>query len=82
MIALQRRVRAELPAITTPVLLLAGGRDDTVSPAAATAIEAALGSTVKSHRFERSGHILTEGADASAVVERIASFFDQHALGR
>jgi carboxylesterase len=82
MIALQRRVRGELPAITAPVLVLAGGRDDTVSPAAATAIEAALGSTVKSHRFERSGHILTEGADAPAVVETVASFFDEHATAR
>jgi carboxylesterase len=79
MIALQRRVRAELPAITAPVLVLAGGRDDTVSPASATTIEAALGSTVKSQRFERSGHILTEGADAPAVVETVASFFDEHA---
>jgi carboxylesterase len=79
MLALQRRVRAELPAITTPVLLVDGGRDDTISPAASPAIETALGSAVKSHRrFERSGHILTEGVDAPAVIDAVADFFDAH----
>ncbi|MET0152902.1 MAG: alpha/beta fold hydrolase [Candidatus Binatia bacterium] len=83
MLALQRRVRAELPAITAPVLVVDGGRDDTVSPAAATAIEIALGSTVKSRqRFERSGHILTEGVDAVSVVEAVADFFDEHTAAR
>jgi carboxylesterase len=83
MIALQRRVRAELPAITTPVLLVDGGRDDTISPAASPAIEAALGSVVKSHRrFERSGHILTEDVDAPSVIDAVADFFDAHVAGR
>ncbi len=83
MIALQRRVRVELPAIKAPVLVVDGGRDDTVSPAAATAIEARLGSAVKPRRrFERSGHILTEGADAGTVVEAVADFFDRQAVAR
>jgi carboxylesterase len=83
MIALQRRVRAELPAITAPVLVVDGGRDDTVSPAAGALIEAELGSTVKSRRkFERSGHILTEGVDAVSVVEAVADFFDEHTASR
>jgi carboxylesterase len=83
MLVLQRRVRAELPAITTPVLLVDGGRDDTISPAASPAIEAALGSAVKSHRrFERSGHILTEGVDAPAVIDAVADFFNAHVAAR
>jgi carboxylesterase len=83
MISLQRRVRAELPAITTPTLLVDGGRDDTVSLAAATAIQAALGSAVKSHRrWDESGHILTEGNDAPALIAEIADFFDAHVAAR
>jgi carboxylesterase len=83
MLALQRRVRTELPAITAPVLLVDGGRDDTVSPTAASAIETALGSTVKTRRsFERSGHILTEGADAASVVDAVVDFFDEHTAVR
>jgi carboxylesterase len=79
MIRLQQRVRAELPFIRTPVLILQGGRDDTVSPSAAAAIEAALGSPIKALvRFAQSGHILTEDADAPQVLDVIEQFFTAH----
>ena len=76
MIALQRRVRAELAEITTPTLILEGGRDDTVSARSATTVEAALGSPVKSRIcFAKSGHILTEDVEAPAVLDAIETFF-------
>ena len=79
MIRLQRRVRAELPSIRTPALILQGGRDDTVSPGAAATIEAALGSPIKAlMRFAQSGHILTEDIEAAQVLEAIEQFFTAH----
>lgn len=76
MIDLQRLVRAELPAITVPALILEGGLDTTVSPTSAPAIEAGLGSALKRRlRFAASGHILTEDQEAPAVVDAVASFF-------
>ena len=79
MIRLQRRVRAELPSIRTAALILQGGRDDTVSPSAAAAIEAALGSPIKAlMRFAQSGHILTEDTEAAQVLEAIEQFFTAH----
>ncbi len=56
MIDLQRTVRSELGEITTPVLVLEGGRDETVAPRAPSMLEAGLGSSRKTRiRFERSG---------------------------
>jgi carboxylesterase len=83
MIALQRRVRSELPEITSPTLIVEGGRDDTVSSSSARAVETALGSTVKSRiRFEASGHILTEDVDARAVLDAVGRFFATHTVSR
>jgi carboxylesterase len=76
MIALQRRVRTELPDITAPALIIEGGLDDTVSQKAGAAIESALGSSIKSRiRFPLSGHIVTEDVEANAVITAIESFF-------
>jgi len=80
MLALQTRVRSELPRITVPVLVLEGGLDDTISPRAAADVEAALGSAIKSRvRFPRSGHVMTEDVDCELVVDRIERFFAEHA---
>jgi carboxylesterase len=79
MIGLQRLVRAELPLIRTPALVLQGGRDDTVSSGAGAAIETALGSPIKAlMRFEQSGHILTEDSDAAQVLRALERFFTAH----
>jgi carboxylesterase len=79
MIALQRLVRRELPSTRTPALILQGGRDETVSPGAAEAIEAALGSPIKALlRFPQSGHILTEDVDAPRVIDAVTDFFESH----
>jgi carboxylesterase len=76
MIALQRRVRSELPEITTPTLIIEGGLDDTVAQMAGAATESALGSPIKARiRFPMSGHIVTEDVEANAVITAIESFF-------
>ena len=83
MIALQRRVRSELPEITTPTLIIEGGLDHTVSQKAGRAIESALGSPIKSRiRFPLSAHILTEDVEANAVIAAIESFFAAILAGR
>jgi len=79
MIELQRVVRAELSQITTPALVLDGALDETIAPGAAAEIEAALGSPTKRRMsFARSGHIMTEDADAPDVLAAVESFLSDH----
>ncbi|MGH7898799.1 MAG: alpha/beta hydrolase [Candidatus Binatia bacterium] len=76
MVELQRRVRAELPSITVPTLIVEGGRDGTLAVTSASSVEAGLGSALKRRvRFAESGHIVTEGDGADAVIDEVASFF-------
>lgn len=80
MVDLQRKVRSELGEITTPVLILEGGRDDTVASGSASIIESRLGSSSKRRIcFEHSGHILTEDVEAAAVLDAVERFFAAHA---
>jgi len=80
MVDLQRIVAGELGNITTPVVLAEGGRDETVSPRSAAMIESRLGSRVKTRfRFPSSGHILTEDAEAPAIVDAVERFLARHA---
>lgn len=76
MLDLQRRVRAELAEIRTPVLLAEGGRDETVASHAVAAIEGALASARKTRLvFPQSGHILTEDVEREALLDAIERFF-------
>ena len=76
MIRLQQRVRAELPRIQAPAVILDGGRDLTVSAGAAAVVESGLASPIKHRlRFSASGHILTEDVDAAAVIAAVERFF-------
>jgi carboxylesterase len=80
MLDLQRVVARELGGISTPVLLVEGGRDDTVSRRSAATIESRIGSPVKRRiRFARSGHILTEDVEAQAVIDAVEGFLARHA---
>ncbi|MBI2962442.1 MAG: alpha/beta fold hydrolase [Deltaproteobacteria bacterium] len=82
LIELQRTVRSELAEITTPVLILEGGRDQTVAPRAPSMVEAGLASSTKVRiRFARSGHILTEDVEAAAVLDAVERFFAAQAAG-
>ena len=76
LVQLQRIVRAELPAIHTPTLILEGALDLTVAPGTGQALELALGAPVKRRRiFDDGRHVLTEGACAPAVLAEVESFF-------
>ncbi len=78
MVELQRRVRSELAAIRAPALLCEGGQDPTTSPRAFDVIASGLGSTiVRRRRFEKSGHILPLDEEGPAVVDAVASFFEE-----
>jgi carboxylesterase len=82
MVELQRVVRTELPLVTAPALVLAGDIDETIAPTAAEEVERALGSPSKMRlTFARTGHIMTEDADASAVLAAVEDFLDAH-VGR
>jgi len=80
LVRLQRTVRAELSEIRVPTLILEGGEDLTVAVGTGEVIERALGATVKRRLlYPTSFHILTEGDNASAVVNEIAAFFADRA---
>jgi carboxylesterase len=79
MIDLQRVVAGELAGISAPVLLVEGGRDETVSLRSAAVIESRLGSPVKTRlRFANSGHILTEDVEVRAILDAVERFFARH----
>jgi carboxylesterase len=80
LVKLQRIVRAELPEIHVPTLILEGKLDRTVAPGTGEAIERALGAPVKRRRiFDDGRHVLTEGACASAVLDEVERFFSERA---
>jgi esterase/lipase len=75
-------VGTELPLVTAPALVLAGDADETIAPTAAEEVERALGSAVKQRlTFGRAGHIMTEDADAGAVLDAIEHFLDENLRG-
>ncbi len=75
MLDLQRRVKAEIPAIRTPVLLAEGGRDETVAGRAIVWIESAIGSVRRSRLvLPNSGHILTEDVEKDTLFEAVSRF--------
>jgi esterase/lipase len=79
MIELQRVVTTELPLVVAPALVLAGDLDETIAPNAAEDVERALGSTTKRRlTFPRTGHIMTEDADAPAVLAAVEGFLEDH----
>lgn len=76
LVKLQRTVRAELPEIQVPTLILEGGEDLTVALGTGAVIETALGAPVKRLRlFPTSFHILTEGENVGEVLGEIETFF-------
>jgi carboxylesterase len=82
MIDLQRRVRSELGEIAAPALVVEDALDTTVAAGAPAEVEARLGSRVKRLvRFERSGHIVTEDADAPDVLAAVEAFLAEHVDG-
>jgi carboxylesterase len=75
LLRLQATVRAELPRVLQPVLLL-HGRDDHSAPLAnLELLRRELGSrAVEAHVLERSWHVVTVDHDRDEVVRRTATF--------
>ena len=80
LVKLQRTVRAELPEIHVPTLILEGALDRTVAAGTGEIIERALGAPVKRRRiFDDGHHVLTEGTCAAAVLDEVERFFSERA---
>ena len=75
---LQRSVRALLPRITQPALVLHGRLDRTCPLENVAILESELGSRrIVSRVFERSAHILTVDAERDDVAAEVLRFVDQ-----
>jgi len=76
---LGRQVRAELPGVFRPLLVLQGGRDSVVDPVNAGQIIAAVNSPVRALRiFPRSGHGLSVDVDRQEVAELGGFWLERH----
>ena len=76
MLDLQSIVRSELGAISAPVMLAEGGRDETVAERSGSVIVSSLGSIRKTKLvFAQSGHIMTEDVEKEAVLGAVERFF-------
>lgn len=78
-VALIRRVRVEIPRITTPTLIIQSRRDAIVDPLGAIWLHEHLG-TPEEHRklvwFDRSDHLLAIDVDRDAVIREVLEFLD------
>ncbi len=73
-------MRAGLPNITAPTLLMHSRNDDGVSPESMPKIYQYLGSEDKHMQwFENSGHVLTRDAERENVFQAAAEFVEKHA---
>jgi carboxylesterase len=77
------RVRAELPMVRQPVLVLQGGRDRTVDPRNAGDIARGLvcSREVEVGLYPRSGHAMSVDVDREEIERRISDWFERHARG-
>ena len=76
---LQRRVRARLHQVTSPLLVAHGAHDRTASPADAEEILSGVGSQVReSLLLSDSGHVVTVDHDAPELAAAIVRFFQTH----
>jgi carboxylesterase len=72
-------VRAALPHVRSPTLLLHSRTDHVVAPENMDLIYQAIGSTRKEKVWlERGDHIITEDADREQVFKRVATFLAAH----
>ena len=75
---LMREMRASLPKVKVPALLIHSKDDDSVPPENMPKIYNALGSTEKEMKFvQGSTHVITEDGDRELVFEMTAEFIEQ-----
>jgi carboxylesterase len=76
---LMQVVRAELPRIDTPALIMHARRDHTAPYACSEPLARELGSSTVKHRpLERSYHLITIDVERDAVASAVAEFFEEH----
>jgi carboxylesterase len=80
LLALQRRVRAELPAITQPALVIHGALDRTCPASNVDLIAQALGTPPRTLILPRSAHVVTVDRERDRVLTAVAEFVTE--LGR
>ncbi|HVI52379.1 MAG TPA: alpha/beta fold hydrolase [Candidatus Sulfotelmatobacter sp.] len=68
-------VKAEMPAITTPAIILHAAEDDVASRKNADYCEAHLGGPKKKVLFHESYHIITVDRERNEVVRQLADYF-------
>ena len=75
-------VRAELPQVRAPVLVMHGGRDRTIDPDNAREIERRLVCSAEVRRllFPRSGHGMSVDVDREQINAAVLSWFDSHSI--
>lgn len=77
LVALRRVVRAALPAIRQPVLILHGRHDRTCPLESAEVARREIGSTMVRYRIlEHSAHVITVDAEKDQVADEVAGFVD------
>jgi carboxylesterase len=77
LLRLQRLVRAELPAVRQPALIIHGALDRTCPPAAAAALERRLGAgRRRTLILPESGHVVTVDRERTQVAVAVSEFMD------
>jgi carboxylesterase len=73
LLQLMRQVRAHLPQVTAPTLVLHGMRDALVPPNNAELIRSGVSGPVEVAYFERSGHAMTVDVDHGEIFDLVAN---------
>jgi carboxylesterase len=82
LLRLLRKVRAELPAVTMPILAIHSRHDHTVPFDNLALLMRRVGSTAREQMIvENSYHVLTVDYDHQMIFERIWKFMQKHARG-
>lgn len=78
LVELMEVVRAELPRIDTPTLIMHARRDHTAPYACSEPLARELGAAIVKHRpLERSYHVITIDVERDAVASSVAEFFEE-----
>jgi carboxylesterase len=76
LLKLMRAVRASLPSIRVPALVMHGRRDQTVPPINASLIGRAIGDNATVRYFERSGHAMSVDVDKDEIFGLVTEHFE------
>ncbi|MFQ3619746.1 MAG: alpha/beta fold hydrolase [Spirochaetales bacterium] len=79
LLKLQRLAIKALPRYTGKLLILLGGKDDTVPPSVSDLIrKKALNAKVEAYTFTQSGHVVLNGEERAEVAEKVVKWLTAH----